>query len=142
LLPPWEHAHHINQVSFMRMIVALGCVFLSSLSHADVVRHSGVPEHFWGRWAPRADLCRDDKSTVVMSGKAYMTAQERCEVQWVAETPGRNGPIYSAHMRCSSLTMPEQTVALNRIIVPNDSGELSAGPDFKELKSYHRCLRE
>jgi hypothetical protein len=126
----------------MRMIVALACVFLSSLSLADVVRHSGVPEHFWGKWAPTADLCRDEKSTVVVFGKGYVTAQESCEVQWVAETPGRNGPIYSAHMRCSSLTMPEQTAALNRIIVPNDSGQLSAGPDFKELKPYHRCLDE
>jgi hypothetical protein len=96
----------------MRMIIALACVFLSNLALADVVRHSGVPEHFWGKWAPSADLCRDD-----------------------------NGPIYSAHMRCLSLTMPEQTAAaLNRIIVPDDSGQLSAGPDFKELKPYHRCL--
>jgi hypothetical protein len=125
----------------MRMIIALACVFLSNLALADVVRHSGVPEHFWGKWAPSADLCRDDKSTVVMSGKAYVTAQESCKVQWVAETPGRNGPIYSAHMRCLSLTMPEQTAAaLNRMIVPDDSGQLSAGPDFKELKPYHRCL--
>jgi len=126
----------------MRMIVALACVFLSSPSLADVVRRSAVPEHFWGKWAPSADLCRDDKSTVVVSEKGYMTAQESCEVQWVAETPGRNGPIYSAHMRCSSLTVPKQTAALNQIIVPNDSGQLSAGPDFKELKSYRRCLGE
>ena len=86
----------------------------SSLSLADIVRHSGVPEHFWGKWAPSADLCRDDKSTVVVSGKGYLTAQESCEVQWVAETAGRNGPIYSAHMRCSILTVPEQTRALNQ----------------------------
>jgi hypothetical protein len=91
----------------MRTIIALACVFLSNPSLADTVRHPGVPERVWGTWAPSADLCRDDKSTVVMSGKTYMTAQESCEVQWVAETPGRNGPIYSAHMRCASLTMPE-----------------------------------
>jgi hypothetical protein len=93
----------------MRMIVALAGLFLSSVSFADVVRHSGVPEHFWGKWAPGADLCRDDEVAFVVSEKGYVTAQESCEVQWVAETPGRSGPIYSAHMRRSSLTMPEQT---------------------------------
>jgi hypothetical protein len=78
--------------------------------------------------APRADLCRDDKSAVVVSEKGYVTSQESCEVQWVAETPGRSGPIYSAHMRCSSLTMPEQTTALNHIIVSKDGRELSGRP--------------
>jgi len=117
-------------------------VCLSSVSLADVVRHSGVPEHFWGKWAPSADLCRDDKSAVVVSEKGYVTARESCKVQWVAETAGRNGPIYSAHLRCSSLTMPEQTTALNHIIVPQDGGQLSAGPDFNELKPYQRCPRE
>jgi hypothetical protein len=134
-------AHSVGD-KVMRTIVALAYMFLSSPSLADTVRRSGVPERFWGKWAPSADLCRDDKSTVVVSGKGYVTAQESCEVQWVAETAGRDGPIYSAHMRCSSLAVPEQTTPLNRIIVPNDSGQLSAGPDFKELKSYHRCPGE
>jgi hypothetical protein len=126
----------------MRTMISLACVFLSSVSLADVVRRSGVPEHFWGKWAPSAGLCRDDKSVVVVSEKGYATAQESCEVQWVAKTPGRNGPIHSAHMRCSSLTVPKQTAALNLIIVPNDSGQLSAGPEFKELKTYDRCPGE
>jgi hypothetical protein len=42
-------------------------------------------------------------------------------------------------MRCSSLAAPEQITEVNRIIVPKDSGELSAGFDFNELKSYRRC---
>jgi hypothetical protein len=124
------------------MIIALACLFLSSVSLADVVRHSGVPEHFWGKWAPSADLCRDDEVAVVVSEKGYVTAQESCEVQWVAETPGRSGPIYSAHMRCSSLTMPEQTTQLVHIIVPKDGLQVSAGPDFHELKPYQRCPGE
>jgi hypothetical protein len=71
-----------------------------------------------------------------------MTAQESCEVQWVAETPGSAGPIYSAHMRCSNLTMPEQTTSLNHIIVPKDRVQLLAGPEFKALKPYERCPGE
>jgi hypothetical protein len=87
----------------MRAIIARAYAFLSSPSLADTVRRSGVPERFWGKWAPSADLCRDDKSAVAVSEKGYVTAQESCEVRWVAETAGRNGRIYSAYMRCSSL---------------------------------------
>jgi hypothetical protein len=58
------------------------------------------------------------------------------------ETAGRSGPIYSARMRCSSLAAPKQTTESNRIIVPNESGQLSVGPEPKELKTYHRCPSE
>ena len=59
----------------------------------------------------------------------------------MVETAGRSGPIYSARMRCSSLAAPK-TTELNRIIVPNESGQLSVGPELKELKTYHRCPSE
>jgi len=126
----------------MRTIIALAGVFLSNPSLADTVRHPGVPERVWGTWAPSVDLCRDDKSTVTVSGKSYVTGQENCEVRWVVETAGRSGPIYSARMRCSSLAAPKQTTESNRIIVPNESGQLSVGPEVKELKTYHRCPSE
>ena len=126
----------------MRTIIALACVLLSNPSLADTVRHPGVPERVWGMWAPSADLCRDDKSTVTVSAKSYVTGQENCEVRWVVETAGRSGPIYSARMRCSSLAAPKQTTESNRIIVPNESGQLSVGPELKELKTYHRCPSE
>jgi hypothetical protein len=45
-------------------------------------------------------------------------------------------------MRCSNLTMPEQTTALNHIIVPKDRVQLLAGPEFKALKPYERCPGE
>ena len=122
----------------MRTIIALTCVLLSSPSLADTVRHRNLPERFWGTWAPSTDLCNDEKSTIVVSSRGYETSQKSCAIQWVTETAGRGGPIYSAYMRCSSQTAPEQTIEL-RIIVPNDSDQLSAGPDFKELKTYHRC---
>jgi hypothetical protein len=123
----------------MRTVIVFVSALLSSASFADSVRHLSVPERFWGTWAPSADLCRDDKSTFVVSAKGYVTSQASCTIQWVTETAGAGGPIYSAHMRCSSLTAPEETTEVNRIIVPNDREELSAGSDFKELKSYRRC---
>src|ERR1700746_4182067 len=122
----------------MRIIVAFASVLLSGASLADSVRHLSVPERLWGTWAPSADLCSDNKSTFVVSAKGYVTSQANCAIQWVTETAGAEGPIYSAHMRCSNSAAPEQTTEANRVIVPNDRGELSAGPDFRQLTVYRR----
>jgi hypothetical protein len=65
--------------------------------------------------------------------------KERAQVKWVVATAGAGGPIYSAHMRCSSSSTPEQKTELTRIIVPIDNNQLSAGVDFRDLKSYQRC---
>jgi hypothetical protein len=123
----------------MRTIIAFASALVSSAALADSVRHLTVPERFWGTWAPSADLCRDSKSTFVVSAKGYVTSQANCTIQWVTETAGADGSIYSAHMRCSSLAEPKETTEVNRIIVSNDLGKLSAGPDFKDLKRYQLC---
>ena len=123
----------------MRILMTLVSVALSAPSLADSVRHLSVPERFWGTWAPSPDLCRDRKATVVVSEKGYVTSEVSCESQWLTETAGGSGPIYSAHMRCSNLTAPEEKTELNRIILPKEAGELSAGPDFQNLTHYQRC---
>jgi hypothetical protein len=123
----------------MRTLIALVSALLPSASLADSVRHLSVPERFWGTWAPSADLCADDKSVFVVSAKGYVSSQASCTIQWVTETVGASGPFYSAHMRCSNPATPNETTEVNRIIVANEGGELSAGPDFKQLKSYRRC---
>ena len=123
----------------MRTVFVLAWTLLSESALADTVRHPSVPERFWGTWAPTADLCRDDKSIIIVSAKGYVTAQASCKVQWVVATAGAGGPIYSAHMRCSSPSTPERKMELNRIIVPIDNDQLSAGVDYKDLKSYQRC---
>jgi len=123
----------------MRIIIAFASVLLSGASLADSIRHLSVPERLWGTWAPSADLCSDSKSTFVVSAKGYVTSQESCTIQWVTETAGADGSIYSAHMRCSNPAEPQDTTELNRIIVPNDRGQLSTGPDFTDLKSYRLC---
>ena len=91
----------------MRTVFVLAS-HLSGSALADTVRHPSVPERFWGTWAPTADLCRDDKSIIIVSAKGYVTAQASCMVQWVIATAGAGGPIYSAHMRCSSPSTPDQ----------------------------------
>jgi hypothetical protein len=123
----------------MRNVIVLISALLPSASLADSVRHLSVPERLWGTWAPDANLCRDDKATFVVSAKGYVTSQASCAVQWVTETAGAAGPVYSAHMRCSNPNAPDEITEVNRVIVPNDRGELSAGPDFRQLKSYRRC---
>jgi len=123
----------------MRILMTLVSVALSAPSLADSVRHLSVPERFWGTWAPSPDLCRDRKATVVVSETGYVTSEASCEIQWLTETAGGSGPIYSAHMRCSNLTTPEEKTELNRIILPKEAGELSAGPDFQNLTHYQRC---
>jgi hypothetical protein len=127
------------QANIMRAVIAFAAALLASASLADSVRHLTVPERFWGTWAPSADLCSDSKSTFVVSAKGYVTSQASCTIQWVTETAGADGPIYSAHMRCSNPAAPQETTEVNRIIVSNDRRQLSAGPDYKDLKSYRLC---
>jgi len=91
----------------MRTVIFLVCMLLPGATFADSVRHLSVPERFWGIWAPSTDLCRDDKSIFVVSAKGYVTAQANCTIQWLTETAGADGPIYSAHMRCSNPAAPE-----------------------------------
>src|SRR5262249_24880766 len=91
----------------MRTVIVFASVLLLGAALADV-RHVSVPEWLWGTWAPSAELCRDDKSIIVMSEKSYMTSQANCTVQWLTETAAADGPIYSAHMRCSLPSTPEQ----------------------------------
>jgi len=127
------------RANIMRAVIAFAAALLASASLADTVRHLTVPERFWGTWAPSADLCSDSKSTFVVSAKGYVTSQASCAIQWVTETAGADGSIYSAHMRCSNPAAPQETTEMNRIIVTNDRGQLSAGPDFNDLKSYRLC---
>jgi hypothetical protein len=123
----------------MRTLIALVSALLPGALLADTVRHLSVPERFWGTWAPSADLCGDQKAVFVVSAKGYVSSQASCTVQWVTETAGAAGPIYSAHMRCADPNAPNEITEVDRVIVANDRGELSAGPDFRQLKSYRRC---
>jgi hypothetical protein len=74
-----------------------------------------------------------------VSSQGYHTAQESCAVQWVTETAGRSGPIYSARLRCSAAATPDQKTELDRLIIPQENGQVSAGPGFDALKTYQRC---
>jgi len=94
-----------SSLATMRIVFVLASALLSGSALADTVRHPSVPERFWGTWAPTADPCRDDNSIIVVSARGYVTGQASCTVQWVIATAGAGGgPIYSAHVRCASLS--------------------------------------
>src|SRR4029079_17972612 len=99
----------------MRILMTLVSVALSAPSLADSVRHLSVPERFWGTWAPEADLCRNDKAIFVVSAKGHVTSQANCTVQWVTETAGAGGSVFSAHMRCSNPGAPDEITEVNRV---------------------------
>lgn len=123
----------------MRAVIALAFAMLAGSSLADSVRHLTMPEPFRGRWATSADICNNDKGVIVMSAKAYVSPQATCEVQWVTETAGAGGPIYSAHMRCSGPGPSDEKTEENEILLSRDGKTLSMGTRFNELKVYQRC---
>src|SRR5262249_11682342 len=69
-------------------------------------------------------LRADDKSVIVMAAKAYTSAEMKCAVDWVSETPGPSGPIYSARLRCTG--QPAQPPSMiNLIIRPDNAKQVS-----------------
>jgi hypothetical protein len=110
-----------------------------TLAHGGV-RHTTIPESFWGRWAPGTEVCKNaDKSVIVLSATTYVSSQANCTVDWVAETAGAGGPIYSAHIQCSNRAGKAQRTTSNLIILPKDANQISVGSEFGNLKLYQRC---
>jgi hypothetical protein len=126
----------------VRIIDTLG-VIATLVSHAAVaadVRHRDIPDSFLGIWAPNAQVCKDaDKSVIVISANTYVSSEAHCMVDWVTETAGPRGPIYSAHLQCFNPSEPARRSASNLIIRPEDTNQISVGPDFGNLKVYGRC---
>jgi hypothetical protein len=126
----------------MRMtgIFALCAVLVPQLAAAYGVRLSAIPETYWGTWVPAAEICEEaNRSAIVLSAKTYATSAVNCAVDYVAETPSPKGPIYSARLQCSNTARPASKIAVNLIIRPGESNQISIGPAFDSLKPYQRC---
>ena len=126
----------------MRIVGALivTIVLASQAALADVKRHASIPETLHGAWAPSAGGCgADDKSVIEVAAKTYTSAATKCDVDWVSETAGPRGAIYSAHMRCSSQQPAQQPSVTNLIIRPDTAQQISIGSDFSNLKAYQKC---
>jgi hypothetical protein len=123
------------------LLTALTLVLLSTTPYvamADIKRLSAIPEVFWGAWATSTDDCRNaDKSYVVLSATTYVNSDLNCAVDWVSETAGARGSIYSARLRCAKPGSPPTTS--NVIFRRNDTDHILSGPNFAGLKTYGRC---
>jgi hypothetical protein len=103
---------------------------------ADIVRHGSIPEPYLGKWV-ESEL---DNSVIELSAKTYVSNKVNCTVDWVSETAGAHGAIYSAHLHCfnPAQTTGERFVS-NLIIWPQSDDRIAVGPDFMHLKILRRC---
>jgi hypothetical protein len=123
------------------VLVAVIAMLLSRVATADVVRHGSIPESYTGTWIAAAETGQD-KSVIVLSGKMYFSREAACSVDWVSQTAGARGSIYSAHLQCVSLVEKAKTKTVaNLIIWPENINRIAVGPEFKNLTSFQRCFK-
>jgi hypothetical protein len=109
-------------------------IFISNVAMADVVRHSSLPDSYSGAWMTT------ESGQIDLSARTYADNEANCAVNWVSETPGASGPIYSAHLQCSRRSdRAGKIFPLDLIIWPKSSDEIAVGPGFAHLKIFHRC---
>jgi hypothetical protein len=122
-------------------VLTLLTVLLPHAARADVVRHSAIPDAYLGRWAADAAKCGEsDKAAVVLAAKAYASSSANCTVDFVSETAGVRGSIYSARLQCSNPASKGKTKsAANLIIRPDSTDRISIGSSFDSLTAYQRC---
>lgn len=127
----------MRSMALMTFLVALA----PSIATADVVRHSSIPQAYWGKWSANGGTCADgDKAGIVLSAKAYVSPAGNCTVDFVSETAGEHGPTYSARLQCGKAAGGTQKKSVvNLIIRPEDGNQISVGPGFDRLTGYQRC---
>jgi hypothetical protein len=113
---------------------------LAQRAGADEVRHTTFPNVLVGRWAPSAELCAaKDKSNVTIAADGYSTADGKCSVRWIVETPGSLGPNYAVHAQCEGDAQNARADVVNMILRPEAGDKISIGTSFTDLKPYLRC---
>jgi len=124
------------ETMFKTTLATLLAIFISNVAMADVVRRSSLPDSYSGDWT----TTQSNQIVIDLFAKTYADNEANCVVNWVSETPGASGPIYSAHMQCSRRSDPAGKIfPLDLIIWPKSSGEIAVGPGFTSLKIFRRC---
>jgi hypothetical protein len=103
------------------------------LAAVDTVRSRGIPELYWGTWAPSASGCKEPDQRIVLSGEHYVGPEASCKVVSPRETPSQTEPNYSARLECS----PKGVT--NLIIQPKGKDAVLSGHDLQSLRPYQRC---
>jgi hypothetical protein len=83
--------------------------------------------------------CNNADNVIALSAKGRDSSEVKCAVDWVSQTPGARGSIFSAHLHCRRTANDSDNTIANVILVPTDANQTSVGPDFNSLKSYQRC---
>lgn len=114
-------------------------LLVSPIAMADVVRHGSLPEAYWGAWVGAGEPSAES-GVIVLSAKSYISGEAICGVDWVSETAGVRGAVYSAHLRCTKHERnANETTAKNLIVRPNSIDWIEVGSDYANLKPYRRC---
>ena len=121
------------------VLPAVFALLIGQTATADVVRRAIIPASLWGTWALNLDDCNNADNVIVLSAKGRDSSEVKCTVDWVSETPGARGSIFSARLRCRRTANGSDNTIANVILVPTDANQVSIGPDFSSLKSYQRC---
>jgi hypothetical protein len=120
-------------------LLAVFALVAADVATADVVRHGSIPEAYRGAWMAGAGP-EPEKSVIVLSAQMYVSREASCSVNWVSQTAGARGSIYSAHLQCfNPADRAGQKTVSNLIIWPHDINQIAAGPDFTKLTIFHRC---
>lgn len=125
--------------SILPAILAVSAL-LAPLADANEVRHITFPSVLVGTWAPSAELCAaKDRSNITVAADGYSTADGKCSVRWIVETPGSLGPNYAVHAQCQGDGQPAKADVVNMILRPEAGDRVSIGKSFADLKPYLRC---
>jgi hypothetical protein len=113
---------------------------LGSPAIAGDVRHLTIPKAVWGTWALKPDQCTANDASLISIREGGGTGPEdNCAVEYVVETAGAAGPIYSAHMKCTEKDNPAKSSSKAFIVIPRGDNAISIGSNFDDLKTYTRC---
>ena len=120
--------------------IVLLFTLLGSPATAGDVRHLTIPKTVWGTWALKPDQCTANDASLISIREGGGTGPEdNCAVEYVVETAGAAGPIYSAHMLCTEKDNPAKSSGRAFIIIPRGDDAISIGSGFDDLKTYYRC---
>jgi len=121
-------------------LLAIVALFVSHTATADVKRHKSIPKSVWGSWAPSVEGCnKAEKSVITLAANSYVSSEANCTIDWVSETPGTRGAIYSAHLQCSGTAESPKKTVTDLVFWPKQVNEISVGANFSSLKTYLRC---
>jgi hypothetical protein len=130
--------------SSMVAAAAAGALAVAALgvpaARAGDVRHPTIPKTAWGTWALNKDFCAsNDKSNLSIKEGGGSGPEENCAVEYVVETAGQFGPIYSSHMLCTDKSDPTKKTDKAFIVIPRGDDVMAVGTNFGDLKTYFRC---